>query len=175
VKKNWKMFVVVAAVAVIGLSVVAVASGAAKVKNPFRGRAACGQLMDNPKAVAAMQALRDEHRQEMQAWSDKYGTDPTGAEAQAALTKLRQAHWNDMKSLFKQFGVTVPKGAGPGVCGGQGGMMGGGGMMGSGGSGPCGGGSGAGCASPGSATGNQGSGYGGGMMGNGGMMGGASY
>jgi len=169
VKKNWKIIVMLAVVAVVGLSVVAVASGAAKVKNPFRGRAACGKLMSNPKAVAAMQALRDEHRQEMQAWYEQYGADPTSDAAKAALAKLRQAHWNDMKSLFKEFGIKVPKGAGPGACGGQGAMM-GGGMMGSGGNGPCGGaGGGAGCAGPGSGSGGQGSSYGGGMMG------GASY
>jgi hypothetical protein len=110
-----------------------------------------------------------EHRQEMQAWYDKFGSDPNTGDAQTALKTLRQEHWSDMKALFKEFGVAVPKGAGPGICGGQGGMMG------NGGSGPCGGGSGAGCAGPGSGTGNQGSGYGGGMMGNGGMMGGASY
>jgi hypothetical protein len=158
VKKNWQMIVIVAVVAVVGLSTVAVASGAAKVKNPFRGRAACGQLMSNPKAVAAMQALRDKHRQEMQAWYDTSGADRSGAEAQAALKTLRQEQWNDMKALFKQFGVEVPKGVEPGVCGGQGGMMG------NGGNGPCGGG-GAGCAGPGSGAGNQRSGYGGGMMG----------
>ena len=170
-KKNWKMIAIVAVVAVLGLSVVAVASGAATVKNPFRGRAACGQLMSNPKAVAAMQALRDEHRKDMQAWYDQYGADPNSAAAQTALTTLRQEHWNDMKALFKEFGITVPKGAGPGVCSGQGRMM----RNGS--NGPCGGGSagGSGCAGPGS--GNQGSDYGGGMMGGGGggMMGGASY
>jgi len=167
VKKHWKMIVIAATVAVVGLSVVAVASGATKVKNPFRGKAACGELMSNPKAVEAMQALRVEHRQEMQAWYDKYGAVPNGAEAQAALKTLRQEHWNDMKKLFEEFGVEVPAGAGPGTCGGQGGMM-GNGMMGNGGNGPCGGG-GAGCAGPGSGAGNQGTGYGGGMMG------GASY
>ena len=166
-RKHWKMIVIAAAVAVVGLSVVAVASGAAKVKNPFRGRAACGQLMSNPKAGEAMQALRDEHRQEMQAWYAKYGASPRSAEAQAALKALRTEHWNDMKALFEQFGIQVPKGTGPGACGGQGGMM-GGGMMGSGGDGPCGGaGGGAGCGGPGSGTGNQGTGYGGGMMGGG--------
>jgi hypothetical protein len=168
VKKNWKMIVIVAVVAMIGLSAVAVASGAAKVKNPFRGRTACAKLMSNPKAVAAMKALREEHRAEMQAWYDRYGADPTSAEAKAALKALRLEHWNDMKALFKEFGIKVPKGAGPGVCGGHGGMM-GGGMMGNGGSGPCGGaGGGAGCAGPGPGNGNQGAGYGG-------MMGGASY
>ena len=159
-KKNWQMIVIVAVVAVVGLSTVAVASGAARVKNPFRGRAACGQLMSNPKAVAAMQALRDEHRQEMQAWYDKYGADPTSVDARAALKTLRQAQWNDMRALFAQFGVKVPTGAGPGVCGGRGGMMGGG-------NGPCGSAGGGGCAGPGSGAGTQGSGYGGGMMGGG--------
>ena len=167
-KKNWKTIVVLAVVAVVGLSVVAVASGAAKVKNPFRGRAACGQLMSNPEAVKAMQALRDEHRQEMQAWYDQYGADPATAEAKAALKTLRQEHWNDMKALFKEFGIKAPRGVGPSICGGQGGMMGNDGMMGNGGNGPCGGDD-AGCAGPGSGTGDQGSGYGGGMMG------GASY
>ena len=162
-QKNWKMIVILAVVAVLGLSVVAVASGAAKVKNPFRGRAACGKLMSDPKAVAAMQTLRDEHRQEMQAWYDKFSGDPASAEAKAALKTLRLEHWNDMKALFKQFGIKAPTGAGSGSCGGQGGMMGGG-------NGACGGGgAGAGCAGPGSGTGNQSSGYGGGMMG------GASY
>ena len=167
-KKNWKIIVVLTVVAVVGLSAVAVASGAAKVKNPFRGRAACGKLMGNPEAVKAMQALRDEHRQEMQAWYGTYGDDPNSAAAKAALKSLRQGHWNDMKALFKEFGIKVPKGVGPGICGGRGGMM-GGGMMGNGGSGPCGAGAGAGCAGPGSGAGNQGSGFGGGMMG------GASY
>jgi hypothetical protein len=168
VRKNWKLIVILAVVAVFGLSVVAVASGAAKVKNPFRGRAACGTLMSNPKAAAAMQTLRDEHRQEMQAWYKQYGADPTSAAAKAALKTLRQEHWNDMKALLKEFGIKAPKGAGPGSCSGQGGMMGGGGMVGNGGNGPCGGsGGGAGCAGPGSGGGDQGTGYGGGMMGGG--------
>lgn len=162
-KKNWKLIVIVAVVTVLGLSVVAVAFGAAKVKNPFSGRAACGQLMSNPKAVAAMRALRDEHRQEMRAWHDKYGADMTSAAAKAALKTLRQEHWNDMKALFKEFGIKAPKGVGPAVRGGQGGMMGGDG------NGPCGRGAGPGCAGSGLGTGIQGPGYGGGMMG------GASY
>jgi hypothetical protein len=160
VKKNWKPIVILAAVAVVGLSVVAVASGAAKVKNPFRDRAACGKLMSNPKAAAAMQALRDEHRQEMQEWYKKFGTAPASAEAKAALMTLRKDHWNDMKTLFDKLGIKVPKGVGPGICGGQGGMMG------DGGNGSCGG-AGAGCAGPGPGNGDLGAGYGGGMMGGG--------
>ena len=50
-----------------------------------------------------MQALRVEHQKDMQAWIAQYGSDPTSAEAQAALQKLRQEHWNDMRGLFKQF------------------------------------------------------------------------
>ena len=169
-RKHWKMIVIAAAVAVLGLSVVAVASGAAKVKNPFRGRAACGQLMSNPKAVKAMQALRVEHRAEMQKWYDTYGDAPTSAEAQAALKALRTEHWNDMKALFKQFGITGAQGHRSWCLWRPGRHDGGGGMMGNGGNGACGGaGGGAGCAGPGSGTGNQGAGYGGGMMG------GASY
>ena len=174
-KQHWKMIVIAAVVAVLGLSVVAVAYGATKSQGSARGQAACGQLMSNPKAVAAMQALRDEHRQDMQTWYDKYGQTPDSKEAQAALKALRAEHWNEMKALFKQFGITVPKGTGPGACGTQGGMMGGGqgGMMG-GGNGSCGGAGGAGCAGP--SAGTQGTGCGNGMMGgSGGMMGGASY
>ena len=88
----------------------------------------------------------------MQNWSDKYGSDPSSAEAQAALQTLRQEHWNDMRDLFKKYGVTAPQGAGPasgqrsGGCGGA-------------------------CGGYGSGSGTQGTGYG--MMGSGsGMMGG---
>ena len=94
---------------------VAVAYGATRTTRgepPASG--ACGALMSNPKAVKAMQALRAEHQKEMQAWIDKYGADPTSAEAQAALKALRDEHWNDMRALFKKFGIKVPAGAGPG-------------------------------------------------------------
>ena len=86
--------------------------------------------MSNPDAVKAMQTLRAEHRQDMQAWWQKYGSDPTSATAQKALQQLRQEHWNDMQQLFKKFGITVPQNGaqgayGPGMMGGgYGGMMG---------------------------------------------------
>jgi hypothetical protein len=151
-RKRWKTIVIAVMVAAIGLSVVAAAYGATKTTRAGKGRGACGTLMKNPQAVKDMQALRAEHQKEMQAWWDKYGSDPNSAEAQAALKALRTEHWNDMKALFRKYGVELPANAGPGTCGGGNGMMGGG-------SGGCGGG---GCAGGNDTT---GTGYGNGMMG----------
>ena len=157
-KRYWRTIAIVTAVVVIALSVVAVAYGATRTTGRAAGNSACGALMSNPKAVKAMQGLRAEHRQEMQAWIDQYGADPSSAEAQAALTALREEHWNDMRDLFKRLGIKVPAGVGPGR------MMGGPGVCG------------AACGGAGSGAGAQGTGYGSGMMGSsGGMMGGWSY
>ena len=142
-RRHWKMIVIVAVVGVLALAAAAVALGAGPAKwRPGGGGGACGTLMSNPKALRAMQDLRVEHQKDVQAWSDKYGADPGGAEAQSALRALRQAHWNDMRDLFKRFGIAVPSGGtrGAGACGGA-----------------CGG-------TAGSSSGTT-SGYGGGMMG----------
>jgi hypothetical protein len=166
VRKHWKMLVIAAVVAALGLSVVAVAYGATKSGNNKRARTfagACAQLFNDPQAVADMQALRVEHQGEMQDWWTKYGSNPADAEAQAALKKLRTEHWNDMKALFKKYGVKLPANAGPRSLGGYG-VMGGGGCGGAG----CGAG-GVGCGQGGSA----GTGYG--AMGGYGMMGGSTY
>ena len=61
-----------------------------------------------------MQELRAEHQKEMQEWDEQYGSDPSSAEAQAALQKLRQEHWSDMQKLFKKLGIKAPATAGPG-------------------------------------------------------------
>lgn len=142
----------VAVVAAVALSVVAVAYGATRKQTERRaaGNGACGVLMDNPEALDAMQALRSEHQKERQAWFGRYGSDPSSAKARAALKKLREEHWNDMRGLFEKLGIEAPEGAGPG------------GMMGRG--GDCGG-----CGRVGARAG-QGAGYGGGMMGSGGGM-----
>jgi hypothetical protein len=114
--------------------------------------------MGNPKAAKAMQDLRAEHRQEMQAWRDEYRADPSSAEAQSALRALREEHWNDMRDLFKKLGISIPTGAGPG-----------GKMRGS---GACG----AACDGVGRGAGAQSGGNGNGMMGSGGgMMGGWNW
>jgi len=159
-RNRWKTIVIAVTVAAIGLSLVAVAYGATKTTRAGKSRGACATLMTNPQAVKDMQALRAEHQKDMQAWWDKYGSDPNSAAAQAAMQALRTEHWNDMKALFEKYGVAVPATAGPGTCGNGGnGMMGGGGCGGAGG--------GAGCAGPGSAGANNGGGNG--------MMGGTTY
>ena len=96
-----------------------------------------------------MQALRVEHQKDMQAWSARYGSDPTSTEAQAALQTLRDEHWNDMRGLFKESGIEAPATVGPG------------GMTGGARAGGCGGA----CGGAGAAGTGQGTGYGGGMMG----------
>jgi hypothetical protein len=169
-RRHWKAIAVVAAVVALGLSVVAVAWGAGAARSGAHRTGACRSLMSHPQAVKEMRALRAEHQKDMQAWYDRYGSDPSSAEARAALRTLRQAHWNVMKALFQKYGVNVRGGAGPGACGRSSGMTGAGGACDGGG---CGGLAGA----------AQGAGYGGGMMGSGngmmgsggGMMGGPSY
>jgi hypothetical protein len=163
VKRNWKTVAVVAAVAAIALTVVAVAygaTGAGKGSGRATSRGACGALMSNPKALNAMQALRAKHQAEMQAWNTRYGSDPMSAEAQAALQKLREEQWNDMRKLFGQYGSKAP------VTGGPGGVM----------PGVERGGCGGACGAAGASGSGQGTGSGGGMMGSaGGMMGAATY
>jgi len=109
---------------------------------------ACRTLTNDPAARPEMQALRTEHRQEMQAWWERYGSDPTSAAAQAALAVLRAEHRDDMRALLQKYNVDAAQTACGGVTGGGcGGMMGSGyGLNG-------------GCAS------GSGSGPGGGMMG----------
>ena len=89
-RRHWKMIVIVAVVGVLALSAAAVALGAGPAKwRPGGGSGACRTLMSNPKALKAMQDLRVEHQEDMQAWSGVYGADPSSAEAQAALQALR--------------------------------------------------------------------------------------
>ena len=124
--RRWKIWLLVTGAAVtIGLFLCTTGAGAATrnaVPRLWGGGAACRTLMSNPDAVKAMQALRAEHRLDMQAWWQKYGSDPTSAAAQKAMQQLRQEHWYDMQQLFKKFGVTVPEsgsqgGYGPGMMG----------------------------------------------------------
>ena len=173
--RRWKVWILVAGVAAtVGLFLFTTGAGAATRKAVPRlwgGGGACRTLMSNPDALKAMQALRTEHRQDMQAWWQKYGGDPSSAAAQKALKELRQEHWNDMQQLFKKFGIKVPQGGspggyGPGMMGGAGGSRGaGGGCWRNGAPAP------SATASPGASSG--GTSYGPGMMGGGygGMMG----
>jgi len=169
---RWKIWILVGAAAVtVGLFLFTTGAGAATREAVPRlwggGGGACRTLMSDPDALEAMQALRSEHRQEMQAWWQKYGSDPSSAAAQKALNELRQEHWNDMQQLFKKFDITVPQGDSQGGYGP--GMMGGaGGCGGAGGGGGCwrnGAPASSGTASPGAS--NGGTSYGPGMMGGG--------
>jgi hypothetical protein len=151
--RDWKRLLIVVAVAVVGLSVAAVAVGATRPQAvPRDGAGVCGAVMNDPAAAKAMQELRAEHRGEMQAWCDKYGSERPSALAQKALRDLRAEHWEDMKTLAGEYGIEIPRGGrvDEGAGGGCGFANGG----------ACGGGA-------------QGAGYG--MMGSGGMMGGWNY
>ena len=158
--RQWKKLVMVLAVALVGLSVVAVAYAQTNQRDTKQTRGACrAALTEDPAALKAMQELREEHQKEMLAWRDKYGADPSTAEAREAFSQLREEHWNDMRALLEKYGVDVPDAQGPGMGRGVGGCGGGGGCQGAGfGQG---------------ASAGQGAGYGqgAGMMG-GGMMGG---
>lgn len=156
--KMWERALVIGgavAVAVVGVAAVATGFGAVDRGVPFGGMGGgmmvaadgdgwsdqgwrgCGgsSLMQDPQAREEMWALREEHRDEMQAWWDKYGDDPQSSEAQEAFGKLREEHRADMLQLFEKYGVTPPDdfgeggrggfglggGAGSGGCGGPGG------------------------------------------------------
>jgi len=147
VRGHWKRLLLLAVVAAVGLTVVAVAVGATRSQLAGGGAGvACGALMSDPEAAQAMAELRTEHRAEMQAWYEKYGSSGSSVEARTALRKLRAEHWDDMQALFGEYGIQAPEAgrSGGGSCGGLGsgncdagaqgagyGMMGaGGGMMG---------------------------------------------
>ncbi len=130
--RRWKLWMLVAGVAAVaGLLLFTTGAGAATRKAVPRlwggGGGACRSLMGDPAAIKDMQALRAEHLKDMQAWSQKYGSDPTSSAAQQALGQLRQEHWNDMQQLFKKYGIAAPSSGAGGSVGTLGpGMMGGG-------------------------------------------------
>ncbi len=130
--RRWKVWMLVVGVtAVAGLLLFTTGAGAATRKAVPRlwggGGGACRSLMGDPAAIKDMQALRAEHLKDMQAWSQKYGSDPTSSAAQQALAQLRQEHWNDMQQLFKKYGIKAPAAGAAGSVSPYGpGMMGGG-------------------------------------------------
>ena len=79
--------------------------------------------------VQSMFDLRERQMTEMQVWLDKYGADPTNAQAQKALLDLRDKYFAARSTLLEKYGVTL--GAGHGMSPGYGrGMMGCGGGLG---------------------------------------------
>ena len=110
-RRHWKTIAVVAAVAVIALSVVAVAYGATQVDHDERraaGNGACGALMSNPKALRGHAGAAHRAPDGDAGLVRAVRLGPSGAEAQAALQQLRDEHWNDMRELFKKFGIKAP-------------------------------------------------------------------
>lgn len=126
------LWITVAAVVLV-LSVASVAlatvqDDSSATPAPQTRGAACGALLDDPAAADELQALRTEHRADMQAWFDKYGADTSTSPAQAALTDLRAEHQSEMQALLEKYGIDASLCAGGGMMGGGhgGGMMGGG-------------------------------------------------
>jgi hypothetical protein len=80
--------------------------------------------MNDPTARQAMQQLHEQHSTEMQAWRDKYGSDPTTPEARQVLADLRKEHVADMRALFNKLGIKAPAGlCGTGMMDGSGTSM----------------------------------------------------
>jgi hypothetical protein len=127
---------IVALAAVFGVSRATASTSMHRVAAGTQGdKSGCSRIMGNSTAMKAMQPLHAEHVKDMQAWRDRYGSDPKSAEATAALATMRREHVREMRAAFQKLGIKVPAG----VCsismmdGTNGaGMMGGGstGMMG---------------------------------------------
>jgi len=138
--RTWKLALLIgglSAVAVFAAAAIAFGAGGADRGVPFgggmmaaadgpdgrddawRGCGGAGQLED-PQARADTQALRTEHREDMRAWWDKYGENPSSDAAQKALDELRAEHADDMRALFEKYGIEPPAGLGEGGRGGSG-------------------------------------------------------
>jgi hypothetical protein len=115
--RQWTLPLVLGAVGLVALAAGFGASGAiATSMHPAAagvqgGSAGCGRLMSDPAASKAMQSLRAEHVQDMQAWQARYAADPQSDEAQAALRTMRKEHVREMRAAFKELGIKAPAGA----------------------------------------------------------------
>src|SRR5450756_1043020 len=146
--KRWTLPLVLGAVGLVALAAAFGVSRATAATSMHRastaapsGSAGCSRLMSGPTASNAMQPLHAAHVKDMQAWRSLYGKDPTSAQAQTALKRMRKAHVREMRAAFKKLGIKVPAGAcdgsmmdgtnGTGMMGGgAAGMMGGSGVSG---------------------------------------------
>jgi hypothetical protein len=73
--------------------------GAADTRDQIR------DLMTNDEFRADAAELRDQHEAAMDAWWDKYGSDPRSDDAVAALEKLRDEQHAAMSALLEKYGV----------------------------------------------------------------------
>ena len=115
--RQWTLPLVLGAAGLVALAAGFGASGATATSlypasSSVQGRSAgCERLMSDPAAAKAMQSLRAEHVEDMQAWHTRYGTDPESDEAQAALKAMRKEHVREMRAAFKELGIKAPTGA----------------------------------------------------------------
>jgi hypothetical protein len=70
----------------------------------------CQRLMKDPKAMQVMHDLHPEHLKDIQAWRDRYGSDPSSTEAKQALTRLWREHRAETKAALREAGVKAPAG-----------------------------------------------------------------
>ena len=117
------------AVLVLAVTATAFAAGGDGLRHRLHGGGGtCAGLMQSGDSSSAMRQLRNEHMNEMQAWFDKYGADPTSPAARDALLAMRKHHSEEMRGLVGRSGGMMNPGAGstdPGTTvGPNGGMMG---------------------------------------------------
>src|SRR5450830_1018306 len=101
--KRWTLPLVLCAVALVALAAAFGVSRATAATSMHlastaaqSGSAGCYRLMSDPASSKAMQPLHTAHVKDMQAWQERYGKDPTSAEAQAALKTMRKQHVREM-------------------------------------------------------------------------------
>ncbi len=112
-KRHWKTFTLLAVVALAAFGAVAVASAATSpspASTPDAGTTRSGDCdclgaIDDPAALAELEALRAEKREAWQAWFDKWGTDRRSEEAQAELEQLREWYRSEMTALLEKYGI----------------------------------------------------------------------
>lgn len=132
--KRWTLLVLaVALVAAAVVSSVAVAGGddstglidrgirALQRDGDGNGSGTCGEdclragpafgAIEDPALREAVEALREQHRVEMRAWSERYGDAPRSDAAQEALLRLREQHREEVRAVFEKYGVELPEGA----------------------------------------------------------------
>src|SRR5450759_2128838 len=116
--KRWTLPLVLGAVGLVALAAAFGVSRATAATSMHlastaaqSGSAGCYRLMSDPASSKAMQPLHTAHVKDMQAWQERYGKDPTSAEAQAALKTMRKQHVREMRAAFKKLGIKVPAGA----------------------------------------------------------------
>jgi hypothetical protein len=103
---------IVALAAMFGVSRATASTSMHRVAAGTQGdKSGCSRVMGNPTAMKAMQPLHAEHVKDMQAWRDRYGSDPKSAEAKAALATMRREHVREMRTAFQKLGIKVPAGA----------------------------------------------------------------